>query len=73
LYMICRSFSFQLHTLQVSLSLPSLALSTVSHTSSKQRLGKMLDIGKVPGQSYAQLPKSKAANASAAKYAASQR
>jgi hypothetical protein len=33
----------------------------------------MLDIGKVPGQSYAQLPKSKAANASAAKYAASQR
>jgi hypothetical protein len=39
----------------------------------KGRLGKMLDIGKVPGQSYAQLPKSKAANASAAKHAASQR
>jgi len=37
------------------------------------RLSKMLDIGKVPGQSYAQIPKSKAANASAAKYAASQR
>jgi len=33
----------------------------------------MLDIGKVPGQSYAQMNKSKAANASAAKYAASQR
>ena len=39
----------------------------------QQRLSKMLDIGKVPGQSYAQIPKSKAANASAAKYAASQR
>jgi len=33
----------------------------------------MLDIGKVPGQSYAQMIKSKAANASAAKNAASQR
>ena len=38
----------------------------------KQRLGKMLG-GKVPGQAYAQMNKSKAANASAAKYAASQR
>jgi len=38
----------------------------------KLRLGKMLG-GKVPGQSYAQMSKSKAANASAAKYAASQR
>jgi hypothetical protein len=33
----------------------------------------MLDFGKVPGQSYAKMSKSKAANASAAKYAASQR
>jgi len=33
----------------------------------------MLDIGKVPGQSYAQMSKSTAANASAAKNAASQR
>jgi hypothetical protein len=33
----------------------------------------MLDIGKVPGQSYAQMSKSKAANASVAKYAASKR
>ena len=38
----------------------------------KQRLSKMLG-GKVPEQSYAQMIKSKAANASAAKYAASQR
>jgi len=45
----------------------------VSHTTSKGRLSKMLDISKVPGQSYAQMNKSKAANASAAKYAASQR
>jgi hypothetical protein len=38
----------------------------------KGRLGKMLG-GKVPGQSYAQMSKSKAANASAAKYTAPQR
>ncbi|MGB6421458.1 MAG: hypothetical protein WBF05_06430 [Anaerolineales bacterium] len=72
MYEYYRSVSFLLHTRQAPYPYPRLP-TELSAIPPKKTLGKMLDIGKVPGQSYAQLPKSKAANASAAKHAASQR